>query len=1202
MTRFIRWALTFSCVIGIAVPAFSQSRNTGEIRGTVTAAGAVVAGATVTLINIDTGVTKNFVTNEDGLYDTVSTPAGRYNISFTAKGFKRLVRGPITLQVDVITEDASLVVGAVTETVTVEAGGVPLLETETSHLGTVLEAKTVGELPQVGFGITGNDWANFNVLLPGASSSPTQPSSEGSGSYNAGDAIAINGNLPNYANFLQDGGVVQLPVSNNVDNTLFEAIQEVQINTSSFSAEYGIGGAVFNQITKSGTNRFHGSAYEYWQNNYLNAAPYFEVNGVPAKPALLRYDQWGGSIGGPIIKNKLFFFFVRDKIYLNGAAPPSLGSTPTLAERGMGTAYPGDFDFTSVPCSTAAGSPLPCLLYDPATTTSNVATCASYGVTITTGQSCRESFAQENTGALAGLNVIPAARLDPVAANILTKLFPLPNTGAPGAVNNNFTTILPVPEPTLRYFGRIDYDISQKNRLTFSIGQKNTLEPMKYGPFPCPLNCFSGDVDGYAVQATITSTITPTLVNELRMAYTKQGNWFIPDSLGFNNLTTLDLQYAKANVFPGINIGGAGLCCSGGVQPGTNAIYIENLYDPSDTITLIHGKHILHFGVEVLMGQPNVTPWGNVTAGNFTFTGNYTSQQTAPAGSTGAGLADFLLGDVQNWNANNTAIQYGRLKSPQLFVQDDIKVRPNLTVNVGMRYVATTGITEKYNSIGGFDPNTTLVCSVDINGNPCGTANGSLGSMWFAPQNDRTSLQKPIYDIFLPRIGFAWSIRNDTVVRGGFGMYSYNFSDDDYGNGLGLGAPDQFSGSFSDKSGGTGLPILSLSACASTGCPNPADPLLSYVGGTKLASGYLNVTSPSNQTYVPYRVSPGRINQWQLSVQHEFLRDYMAEIAYVGSHASNLQFGTDVNQITSPTGLADIGAANALVQADRPFPAWGSLTGYNYDGISNYNALQASITKRYSNGLLYSFNYTWSHFLDDQDSGGWGSRGGTQYWQIGNNAKINYGNSNFDLPNMYKAYVSYELPFGKGRTYLRGSTILDEVVGGWRISGTMLTQSGNPFTVVNNTNSNAALTGCGTNVGGTATGGAVNNGCNWFPNVIASTHVSNPGPSEWFNTAAFANAWTPGSGPFTFGNEGRNSLRGPRLTVFNMSFAKGFSFTEHVKLELRSDWVNIFNHPSLNIPGQSFGGSNFGEISNATLGNGVTVGARTGQLSAKITF
>jgi Carboxypeptidase regulatory-like domain len=1182
MMRFIRWVVALSFIVSLVSPAFAQSRNTGEIRGTVTAAGAAVPGATVTLTNIDTGETKTFVTNEVGIYDTVSTPTGNYNISFTAPGFKKLVRGPIALQVNVITEDAGLEVGAVTETVTVEAEGAPLLETETAHLGAIMESKTIGELPQIGAGITGNDWANFNVLLPGATGSPTAPSSEGSGAYNAGDAVSINGNLPNYANYLQDGGVVQLPVSNNVDNTLFEAVQEVQITTSSFSAQYGIGGAVFNQITKSGTNRFHGSAYEYWQNDMLNARPKFWVNGAPANTPYLRYHEWGGSIGGPILKNKLFFFFVRDKITNNGSNPPTEGTTPTLAERGMGTAFPGAFDFS------APGLPT---LYDPAS-------CSTPGCT-------RATFASENTGALAGVNAIPANRVDPVALKILG-YYPSPNAGAAGAPTNNFSTILPTPNPNLRYFGRLDYNLSDKQHLSFSISQKDNPGVNKYGPFPCPINCFSGDIDGYNVQLTHTWTISPTLVNEFRMAYTKQGNWFVPDTIKFDAAGKLGLQYAKANIFPTININqGGGTCCNG-LAPGTNAIYIEHLYDPSDVLTLVRGRHILHFGVEVLMGEGNTTPWGNVDAGQFTFSGNYTAQNGAAANTTGAGLADFLLGDVQSWKATNQSTSYARLKSPQLFVQDDFKVRPNLTLNLGLRYVATTGFSEINNSLGGFDPNLTLVCSVDKNGVPCGALNGTLGSLWFAPQNNRTTLQKPVRNIFLPRVGFAWSVKNDTVVRGGFGIYSYNFSQDVYGNGIGFGGLGTSRGDTTDPHAGTGPnPLVTLSAPASV-----ANPVLNYVVGSpnaKNVSQYLNVASPSNQTFVPYDVKPGQIREWQLGVEHQFQRDYMASIAYVGSHAEHLETGTDVNQITSPAGLAAIGAANTLLQNIRPFPAWGNLSGYNYNGISNYNALQATVNKHFSSGLLFSFNYVWSHFLDDQDSGGWGSRGGTQYWQIGNDPHANYGNSNFDIRNAFKGYASYELPFGKGKSYLSGNSVLDEVVGGWRLSGTFITQSGSPFTVVNNTNLNQNLTGCATNDGGTATGGDVNNGCNWFPNVIASTNVGNPNPNEWFNTAAFANAWTPPAVgqtgvPFAFGNERRNALRGPRLSVLNLSIAKDFRFGERVRLQLRSDWVNALNHPSLGLPGQTFGGNNFGEINNATQGNGVAVKPRSGQLSARITF
>jgi Carboxypeptidase regulatory-like domain len=1167
MKSFIRYSLVFSLLLVTATSVMAQSRNTGEIRGLVTdSSGAALPGATVTLTNIETGEVKTFVTNGQGLYDTVSTPTGSYNIAFSANGFKRLVHGPVLVQVNVIAENATLEVGQATETVNVTAEGAPLLETETSKQGAVLEAKTIGELPQIGAGITGNDWANFNIFLPGTSSAPSQPVSEGSGAYNAGDAVSVNGNLPNYANYLQDGGVVQLPVSNNVDNTLFEAVQEVQITTSSFSAEYGIGGAVFNQITKGGTNTWHGSAYEYWQNDILNARPHFGIpNGsggfTPQKVGKLRYDEYGGSIGGPIIKNKAFVFFVVDKIYNNGAAAATLGNTPTLAETGKGTAHPGAFDFTGLPT-----------IYDPTS-------CQTKGCQ-------RTSFAAENTGALAGVNAIPANRIDPVAAKMLG-LYPAPNVGAAGAFSNNFSTVLPNPNPNLRFFGRIDYDVAQKHRVSFSISQKDNPAFNKGGPFACPINCFSGDIDGYNVQATETWTISPTKVNEFRMAYTKQGNWFVPQSKGFDAAGQLGLQYAKADILPTLTINGNGFCCST-VQPGTNAIYIEHLYDPSDVFTMIHGRHILHFGGEVLMGQGNTTPWGNLQSGNFTFTGHYTADNANPT-TTGVGLADFILGDVEKWSATNQTTSYNRLKSPQFFVQDDFKLRSNLTLNLGLRYTGTTGYHEINNALGGFDPNLTLSCTVDVNGKPCGSLNGKPGGIWFASDgNGRDSLQKPIWNIFLPRVGFAWQVMNNTVVRGGFGMYSYNFSQDTYGNGIGFGSLGRSSGNASDVNSGTGPnPLVTLSATAAA-----AAPVLNYVVGTsgfgKNVATYINVTSPSNSVpYMPYNTDPGKIYQWQLSVQHQFAQSYMAEIAYVGSHAKNLQYPTDLNQITSATGLADSIANKGFVPADRPFPAFGNLSGNLYQAISNYNAMQLQLTKRYATGLTFNVNYVWSHMQDEQDSSGWGNRGGTQVWQIGNNPGANYGNSNFDIRNAFKGYASYELPFGKGKQYLNGSNLENALAGGWRLSGTFITQSGNPFTVTTNNNLNGTFTGCG-------------NGCSWFPNVVGPTGVSNPGPSQWFNTAAFVPAAS--GGQFAFGNERRNSLIGPKLSVVNLSLAKGFSITERVHMELRSDWVNALNHPSLNRPGNSLGGANFGQINNATQGNGVAVAPRSGQLSARVTF
>ncbi len=1131
MRSTIRLALFFLALLGIARLASAQSTNSGDIRGTVLdSTGAAVPGAAVTLTNVDTGEVQRFVTNDDGIYDTVSTRAGNYKLTFAKQGFKQVSRGPIKLEVSIITVDATLEVGQIQEVVTVEdSGQAPLLQTESGQQGTILEGRTIDALPQIGAGITGNDWANFNIFLPGASSAPTQPSSEGSGAYNAGDAVSINGNLPNYANFLADGATVVLPVSGNVDNSIFESISEVQVTTSSFSAQYGIGGAVFNQISKSGTNKFHGSLYEYWQNDVLNASNFFlGPNDTKVKPSI-RYNEWGGSIGGPIIKNKLFFFFVRDKITNNGSGNPHFSNVPTLAERGMGTVNPGQYDFS------ALAAPI----YDP--------TSAGVG-------GLRTAFAG---------NIIPGNRIDPVALKVLN-YYPLPNSGGPNATANNYFFESPSSNPNLRYFGRIDYDLTKDNRVTFSITAKNN--PGKnFNQWQCPINCFSGDIDGYNVQLSDTWSITPTFVNEFRMGYTKQGNWFVPQTLGFNAATTLGLQYSKADIFPTFNINGN--CCTS-LSPGTNAIYIENLYDPSDVITLIKGKHILHFGVEVLMGEGNTTPWGNVDAGQFTFTGQYTQQNN---GTGGSGFADFLLGDVEHWQATNQSVTYMRIKDPQLFVQDDFKVRPNLTINLGLRYEATTGMSELHNAIGGFDPN--LINPYD----------GSLGSMWFGGQYGRTSLQKPIYNIFLPRVGFAWSPMANTTVRAGYGFYAYNFSEDTYGQGLGAGSLGTNTGNATDPNAGAGPnPLIALSSSAAT-----AGPILNYVTGSPAARQpltYVTPKNPQNVTFTPYNVPVAKIREWTLSVEHQFARDFAASVAYVGSHGSSLQFPTDLNQITNLSVLA----GGPTTQAQRPFPLFGSVGGNYYNAISNYNALQTGVTKRYSYGLTFQVNYVWSHFLDDQDSGGWGSRGGVQNWQIGSDPKANYGNSNFDIRNAFKGIVSYELPFGKGKTYLNNGVLSDALVGGWRISGTIIAQGGNPFTVINSKNNSYSQ--CG-------------NGCTWYPDIVGNPFANVPA-GHYFNPAAFAPA-----APGTFGDAGRNTLRGPGLTVVNLSLGKDFHFGERFGVQLRADFVNALNHPSFQAPHSDINSpSNFGIIDGSSPGfgpgnsNGIAVAPRSGQLSARFSF
>ncbi|HTC49954.1 MAG TPA: carboxypeptidase-like regulatory domain-containing protein [Candidatus Aquilonibacter sp.] len=1215
MMRFVRWSLALCLPLFVSASAFSQSRNTGEIRGTVSAGGAVVPDVTVTLINRDTGETKDFVTNKDGIYDTVSTPAGNYTISFTAKGFKKLVRGPVPLQVDVITEDASLEVGSISETVTVEAGGAPLVETETGQQGSVMDFQTISELPQSGGGITGEDWASFNIYLPGAGGTTNGRTSQAGGAWNAGDAVSINGNLPNFGNFLQDGASTLLPASYNNDDEIFETIQEVQINTSSFSAQYGMGGVMFNQISKSGTNGWHGSGYEFFSQNFLNANSYFnnqqpklitnalnptgpEIPNPAAQVPYLRYDQFGASVGGPIIKNKLFFFFDIDRIVNNTVTNNGTNNfltVPTAAmERG---------DFTGM---------YP--IYDPLTTTGSGATLA------------RASFASE----CGGLNMIPngtncggvPSRIDPVAAKIMASMYGWPTApqgagtcAAPPFQNDctsNFYNAPKTPAPVHRYFGRVDFDLSAKHRIMFSISQKDN-PGVDNGLFNCPLNCGSGDVDGWNTQVTETWTITPTIVNEIRMGYTKQGNWFQSQSLGLNPATTFGLQGTHFNQFP--FIGNSSIYGQFGgpdnvsvLSPATDAIYIENSFDPSDMVTLVKGKHVLHFGIEVLMAEGNTTAWGSNSAGNYGFSGQYTAGVNAGGtlntGTAGSGFADFLLGNVQSWSANNQGLTGMRLKSPQAFAQDDWKIKPNLTINVGLRWEGNTGMSEVQNKLGDFDQN--LV-------NTTGPFAGTLGSIWIAPQDNRTTLQKPVWNIFLPRLGFAWSLKNDTVIRGGAGFYAYNYSMDLYGGEggaqMGFGATSQ--GNISDPlsaAGDTGWisgtgNTTPLYLSSSAGMMANALP---YIQGSKNPASY--TTNPVfSPPYEPYDIKPGEIWEWNLSVEHQFASNFAVSAAYVGSHGMNLQYKTDANQITNSALLAsnDISGCNGATPATptvsanpltppcaRPYPAFGSLAGSSFNGISNYNSLQLDVRKRYSSGLTFDVNYAWSHFLDDQDSAGWGSTAGAQAWQIGNNPSVNYGNSNFDIPQALKGTAVYELPFGMGKPFMNQNAILDGVLGGWRLSGTFIYQDGTPFTVQDagvNDYSQAGTAFANPIAGISPTSGTCANG--------AKVHTV----TCWFNPAAFETPAEQGNGAFGLGR--RNTLFGPKLSDVNLSLAKTWHYKERAGLTLRGDFVNVFNHPSFSLP--DTGGPNGNpDVSSAGVANITQLanGPRTIQLGARLFF
>jgi Carboxypeptidase regulatory-like domain len=1140
MKRLTLWTISLLFVVfsGCLV-CFAQSTNAGDIRGTVAdSTGALIPGVTVTVVNNDTGVSKTFTTNDAGLYDTNSIVTGPYTITFAKEGFEKLVRGPVTVEVGFMTVNAELSVGTSTQEVTVNAD-VPLLKTETSEQSTTLEAKSMEQLPQVA-GASGVSWENFMILLPGATGTPNGSQ----GSSNPGQEVAINGNMP-YSNILADGASTTLSHSQNANPAVFETVAELQVNTSSFSAQYGVGGAIFNQITKGGTNQFHGSVYDYFQNDALTAHSQFQTGPIP----FLRFNNFGFSVGGPVLKKKMFFFFDYDQIVDHGNNTGT-NSVPTSANMtGDFTGMQTIFDpTTQVMATDAKGNPYP----------------------------IRQSFASEYGNG----NAIPTALIDSLASK-MQQFYPTPsnhiaggifvpgNIGSEGEPQNNFYSSQLQSTPYRKFFGRLDYDWKANNRLTMSDTQSDTPVIYPNQVSACPIGCQSGDVDNNNAQVTDVWNISPETVNEARIGFTSQLNFFADLALNKGYAAKLGWQFAKADDFPAIQF--TGTYPYAWLDPSSNAVYKEFTWDPSDVVTMIRGKHILHFGGELLAYQNNSTAWGNVNAGTFQFSGQYTQQWAVdpttgvagPVAGTGMEYADFLLGYAQNWSAS-VAPEYGaRLKTPQMFVQDDWKVRPNLTLNLGVRYQINHGWNEVHNNESSFDP--TII-------NP---ATNTPGAYWFGTThtNGRTALMANTYNTVQPRVGFAWAHDPKTTLRGGFGLYSYTWSLDTYGGNntsYGMGAAISAAGSDADQTNGI-TPITKIDGPGTVFGTNTPLPY-------NVASNSPTAFNGQSAGYVQYHTPVPRIMEWNASVQRAFATDFVAEIAYVGSHGSSLNFPTDLNQIP----LASLAASDS---GDRPYGNFQSLPGSTNNAISNYNSLQVSITKRMTKGLSLNFNYVWSHMMDDQDSSGWGSRAGPQDYQIANDPAANYSNSNFDVRHAFKGYAVYELPFGRGKQFLNGSRLIDEAVGGWQLAGTVILQTGNPFTVYGNQNTYA--------LAGTQ-----------FPNLIpgvsptAGAHTR----TNWINVGAFSE---PANG--VFGDVRRNSFYGPGINVFNLSTAKSFAipWKEGIQVEFRADAQNVFNHPSFNTPSGTnlSGAAGVGQpYVGTTPLNSVTVNGRDLQLALRVSF
>ena len=1104
-------------VILLAPLARGQNSNTGELKGSVTdPSGAVVLGVSVSIKNVQTGVVTPTTTNQSGLYDVPFLAPGKYAITFSKQGFSEFRREGIVLQIETLEINATLQIGSTTAEIVVNGAG-PLIETETTEQHVDLNTEAVNAAP-----IVGTDWrADLVQLIPGVNTGG------GAGEAN-GQGVGINGTQGYNVNFLADGSSATAPRDFNSSNFIppIDSISEISINSGNAPAQYGNGLASINVITKSGTNEWHGSAYEFVQNTSLNARGYFNHTG---EKSVEHWNEYGGSVGGPVLKNKLFFFFNYQR---NPSSTPTSGlySYPTAAMQA------GDF----------------------------------YGIA---GATNPTYFSP--TGTLLGT-------YDPVALK-LQGYFPASTTkgwiaGCPGPANvgpgvaqtcpsiNNYVFNGTSPNKATWYTGKADYNISPSQRLSFSFNYFPTF--VSYVP-PDPL--FPSDATPYNVgnnydltgQLSYVYTISSNVVNEFRVGASRELDKYVPPSFNKNDPTTIGLEpaygtNAPANVFPKISIdSGAGAGCFAlgagcGENGNIDATLGEGVYNFSDVLTLIHGKHTIKVGGEYDRVYQNYTNWGDISAGNFEFNG----------GVTGIPYADFLSGDVYGWFVYDYDPTSAHTWSSALFVSDDYKVSSHLTLNLGLRWQIQPGWGVTNNLFGNYDP--FLPNSADGGAHHGAILYGGQSDVAFGgPTTNLSTIENADYKQFAPRVGVAWSPRPKWSVRASYGIFDAPRDAENFTDGaLGLG--------FNPHNQGNG----------------------GYVNGSvafKLASGppagtvvfpTLQTLSPeidnfSGVEYYPRTIPTTYVQQFLFSVQHEFVAGILLDTSYVYTRGRNLNFATDVNQ--APASLLGCTGYNC----GNPNPVFNSIAAQIYDGWSNYNALQVRLQKRMSYGLNFQFNYAWSKSLDTGTGNGHGS--GVDVYQNAYSPAANYGLSDFNITNILVGQVVYELPFGSGRHFaLHGP--LDEIGGGWRVSTLFQWHGGAPFTP---------------EVLGSAADGidpgltpSLSAGSALFPDLVGNPHVSNPTIHEWFNPAAFA---FPAAG--TFGNSGRSILVGPGFSNVNLSIAKMFPLHwERSNLEFRADMYNAFNHTNYANPDATIGDPTVGTIT-GFVGN-----ARIIQLGLHFTF
>ncbi|MGO9898038.1 MAG: carboxypeptidase regulatory-like domain-containing protein [Bryobacteraceae bacterium] len=1148
----------------LAVAVFAQ-RDLGTITGTITdPSGLAVPNAKVTITETATNLSYVVTSSSAGEYVRPALKPGTYSVAAEAQGFRRVEQANVVVTAgDRIGVNLALAVGNVTESIEVSTQAA-LLQTENTTQGAALNAAEVNQLPMGGQRV----FAYIARLSPGVLTAEPGARDAQNGGFSANGVRSTGEN-----NFLLNG------VDNNVNDIDFinqtsyvigpslDAIGEMRILTNGYNAEYGrAAGGVIEVTLKAGTNSLHGTLFDFLQNTDLNANRWENNKAGVGRPPL-QQNQFGGSAGGPIVKNRLFIFgdYQGTKIGTAGGVVQNLGygqyeTIPTPAE------VVGNFSGLlgkQIGTDPVTGSSImQNEIYNPSSTSCNAA-----------GTVCtRQPFAN---------NTIPTSLMDPAGAKIAA-LYPVPNqTVIPGNYpQNDYYALTAGGLRTDQGDGRVDYRINDKNSLFGSISWSNSNKSA-VPPFAGALDgsSFYGVTEedlGRNAQIGYTRIWSPTLISETRIAYSRM-------------VTSRTNANANTDEYKALGIGGYDPTTTnnGGLpqfgmdkysQIGANdwlpTTEYSNVYDFIQNVSITKGTHALKFGAE---GKPVGFPFFQVPFphGEMNFARTETAfpsiaadtggKNGTLAADTGDDIASFLLGALDNGQISTTNFVSSKRQSFDFYAQDDWKVTPKLTINYGLRYELWSPIGESFGRQSNFDIDTlTLQIPSGPSENaplpPNFNSPYTFGGVTYPADFPNIKVCRGCVSKYLipwdkhdigPRLGFAYNIRPRTVIRAAYGIF-YGGEEQQGGNpNRGESAP------FNES------PQLNRPASVGQFQPDPYFANGAATGG--ISYGYpLTVfttypVSSLQMREVAEDFDNPMVQKWNVAVQQDLGHNMALEIGYQGNHSSHQLFQPDDNP------YPNMGTLNPNINANglRLYPDIGSISGTSSFGFGNYEAMTAKLERHFAKGLQFISSFTWGHALANTGTTLSGSNNFQTKSEL--NYNLDYSSAAWDIRENFTTGLTYDLPFGRGKQF--GNTmnkVADEIVGHWQINTILTLHSGQPYTV--------SAGGCE----------GVWSGC--FPNLVsgANPNAAPSGgrtPAQWFNTSNFT-----APAPLTQGNLGDNTNYGPALREIDFSIFKDFVFTERVRMQFRTEIFNLFNTPEYGFPDSGYGDTQFGQVTGTLAG------------------